>query len=72
MNLYLQAKIQAISSFRSRDKFDLKILKSDWPRAFRSISQEPFFSQTWNLYRNTVNNFHYRPNSEKINDQIFQ
>ena len=28
------AKIQTISSFCSRDIFDLKILKSDWPRPF--------------------------------------
>ena len=60
-------KIQAIASFCSRDKVDWKILKSDWSRAFRSISQEPDFFQAWDLYRNTVNNlnFHYRPNPEK-------
>ena len=37
-------------------------------------SQEQKFSQTWDLCRNRANNinFHYRTNSEKINDKIFQ
>ena len=34
-------KTQAISSVSSGDIPDLKILQSDWLRAFRSISQEP-------------------------------
>ena len=51
---------------------DLKIVQSDWPRAFWTISQEEGFSQ----YRICVGtqqiiNFHYRTNSVKINDQIF-
>ena len=35
---------------------------------------ENFFSQIWDLWRNTINNicFHYRTNPVKINDQIFQ
>ena len=39
-----------------------------------SISQEPEFSQIWNLCRNTANkiNFNYRTNSVKINDKSFQ
>ena len=38
------------------------------------ISQEPEFFPIWNLCRNTANNinFHYRTNSVKINDKIFQ
>ena len=46
----------------------LKILQSDWPRAFSPMSQEPDFSQIWNLSKNIANNinFHYRPNPEKI------
>ena len=38
------------------------------------LSQEQDFSQIWDLCKNTVNsiNFYYRPNREKLNDQIFQ
>ena len=43
MNLYHHAKIQAFSSFSSRDTVDLKILQSDWLKAFWPISQEPDF-----------------------------
>ena len=74
MNLYQNAKNQAISSFYSRDTVDLNILQSDRLRAFWPISQEPDFLQIWDLYRNTANNinFHDRPNQEKIRDQNFQ
>ena len=43
-------------------------------RTFWPIYQEQKFSQTWDLCRNTANNisFHYRTNSVKINNQIFQ
>ena len=53
---------------------DLKILQTDWPRAFWPISQELDFSKVWDLWTNTVNkiDFPYRPNSEKINGKIFQ
>ena len=66
--------IELISSFCSRDMVGLKILQSYWPRAFWPMSHGPDFSQIWNLCKNTANNinFHYRPNPEKINDQIFQ
>ena len=39
---------------------------------FWLISQEPNSSQTQNLCSNIANNrhFHYRPNSEKINEEI--
>ena len=70
MNLYQQAKDQAFPSFCSRDIVDLKILQSDWPIAFWRVSQEPDFSQVWDLCKNGGNNMNvlYRPNSEKIND----
>ena len=53
---------------------DLKILQSHWSRAFWPISQEQDFSQTWDMCKNIADNinFHYKPNSGKINDLIFQ
>ena len=61
-------KNQTFSSICSRDIVDLKILQSDWPRAFWPISQE-IYSQVWDLCNNTINNINFfcRPNSEKIN-----
>ena len=52
----------------------LKIVQSHWLRTFWPISQDLEFSQIWDLCRNTANikNFHYRTNSLKINDTIFQ
>ena len=47
-------KKSGFSSFCSRDIVDLKILLSDWPRAFWFISQELEFSQIWNLCKNTA------------------
>ena len=38
-------KNQNFSSFCYEDIVDFKILQSHWPRALRSISQEPEFSQ---------------------------
>ena len=54
---------QAISSFCSKDIFNLKILWSDWPRALYPISQQTDFSRLWNFRRNMVDNknFHWRP-----------
>ena len=74
INLYQYAKNQAFSSCCFRDMVDLKILQSDWLRTFWPISQEPDFSQVWDLCKHTVNNinFLYRPNSEKTNGKIFQ
>ena len=74
MNLHKYAKNEALLSFCSRDMASLKILQSDWSRAFWPISQEPEFSQVWDLCKNTANiiKFLYRPNSEKINNSIFQ
>ena len=50
MNLYQHAKNQAISSFFSRDTFDLKVLLPNWPKAFWPISQELDFSKKWALF----------------------
>ena len=49
INFNQYAKNQALSSFCSRDLVDLKILQSDWPKAFWSISQQPDFSQIYDL-----------------------
>ena len=69
MNMYQHAKNQTFSSSCSRDIVDLRILQSDWSTAFWPISQEPDFSQVWDLCKNTTKiNFLYRANSEKIND----
>ena len=48
---------------------NLKILQSDWPKAFWPISQEPDFFQVWDQSKNRANNmnFLYKPNSEKNN-----
>ena len=61
INLFQHANNWAILSISSGDAADLKILQSDWLRAFWSISQELDFLHIWNLYRNTGNNinFHY-------------
>ena len=74
VNLYQHAKNQVISLICSGDMADLKILQSDWLRTFWLVSQEPEFSQIWDLCRNTASNinFHYRTNIVKINDNIFQ
>ena len=73
MNLHQRDKNEAVSSICSGEILDLKILQSDWLRAFWPISQEQDFSQIWDLCRNIANNinFHYRTTSVKINDQIF-
>ena len=65
INLHQQGQI--ISSIFSRDKVDLKILLSDWLRAFWTVTQKRDISKIWDLHRNTTSNinFHYRRNSEK-------
>ena len=72
MNLYQHKKNQAISSFCSRYIFDLKILQYYWPRAFWHKSEKPDFTQIWNLCNNIAYsvNFHYRPHSERSNDEM--
>ena len=52
MKLYQDAKKQSILSFSSRDIVNLKILQSDWLRAFWPTSQGPDSFQIWNLSRN--------------------
>ena len=69
MNFYQHAKNEAFSSIFSREILDLKILQSEWLRAFWAISQEQYFSQIEDLRSNI--DFHYRMNSGKINDQIY-
>ena len=44
-NLYQHAKIEPVSSICSGEMLDLKILQSEWLRAFWPISQEKYFSQ---------------------------
>ena len=70
----LPCKNKTISSICSEDMVDQKILEFVCLRVFWAISQEQEFSHVWDLCRNTNNNLnsHYRPNSVKINDQIFQ
>ena len=78
VNFYQHAKNQIcsinISLICSGDMVDYKILQSDWLRTIWPISHEQKFSQTCNLCRNLANNinFHYRPNSVKINAKSFQ
>ena len=73
VNLYQHAKNEAVSLISSGRIIDLKILQSDWLRAFWPISQEKVFQKSRisaETQQNTEN-FHYRTNSVKINDQIF-
>ena len=74
VNLYQIAKNHAISLISSGYRVDLKILQSDWRRVFWPIYQEQDFFHIQDLCMNTASNknFHYRTNSVKINDQIFQ
>ena len=71
MNLYEHAQNEAIPSICPGKIIDLKIPQSEWLRAFWPISQEQYFSQIEDLYKNTANNinFLYKANSGKINDQ---
>ena len=73
MNFYQRAKSQSILSFPSRDIANLKILQSEWLRAFWIIPQEPDSFQICHFYRNIENNinFYYRPNAEKLMNNIF-
>ena len=47
INLYQHANNQAFSSLCSGVIVNLKILQSDWLRAFWPVSQELDFSQVW-------------------------
>ena len=71
MNLYRHAKNQVFSSLCSRDIVDLKTDCNliGWQH-FGPYLWNQIFPKIWDLCQNTANNinFHYRPNSEKIND----
>ena len=56
MNSYQHSKNQDISAICTRDIVDLKILLSDWLKAFWQIYQEPNFSYISDLRKNTANN----------------
>ena len=73
MNLYQNAKNKVALLICYEEMLNLKILQSEWLRAFWPLFQERDFSQIEDFYRNTTNNinFHFRASSEKINDQIF-
>ena len=49
VNLYQHAKNEAVSSICSGEMLDLKILQSEWLRAFWPISQEQHFPQMEDL-----------------------
>ena len=70
---FVLTKSETVSSICSGEMLDLKILQSEWLRAFWPLFQEQNFSQTDNLYWNTGYNinFHYKTNSGKINDKFF-
>ena len=71
MNLYQHANNQVFSLFCSRDIFDLKMLWSDWSRAFWPISQEPEFTK-YGICPSVQQliYFHYRWNEKKIITRI--
>ena len=54
MNLYQQAKNLDISWIRSGDIVDIKMVQSDWLRAFWLISRKLDLSQIWDFQRNTA------------------
>ena len=54
VNLYQHTKNEAISSICSGEIVDLKILQSDWLRAFWPISQEQDFSQNFQNFQNLL------------------
>ena len=54
MNLYQQAKNQDISWIRSGDIVDIKMVQSDWLRAFWLISRKLDLPQIWDFQRNTA------------------
>ena len=68
VDLYQHAKNEAVSLIYSGEMLDLKILQSEWLRAFWPISHGKHFSHIDDLHRNTANNvcFHYRTTSGKI------
>ena len=73
INLYQHAKNLVISSICSRDIADIKMVQSDWLRAFWLLSHKPDFSQIRDLRRNTANgmNFRSRTNSKNLLTKFF-
>ena len=72
VSLYQHAKNKAASSICSGEILDLKILQSDWLRAFWPISQQQDFPK-YRICLGTlqiIKFFYYITNSVKINDQI--
>ena len=67
VNLYQLIKNKVASSISSGEILDLKVLQSEWLRAFWSICLEHFF-QIEDLYRNTVNNINF--NSEQVQGKL--
>ena len=43
----------------SGDKYDLRILQSNWLKAFPAITQDQEFPQIWDLYSKTDNNIKF-------------
>ena len=73
VNLYQYVKKpRNISFFYFEDIVDSKSLQSNWPGAFGPISQEPNFSQIWDIWGVVNNvNVHYRTNSEILAAKFF-
>ena len=57
----------------SRDIADITMVQTDWLRAFWLPSNEPDFSQIWDLRRNTANGINLRSmtNSNKLVTKFF-
>ena len=65
-------KSSRYSLFKIRDIQNERILQSDWPRAFLSISWEPYFSPTWSFRRiSTEIRQHLNPKNTCINGLNF-
>ena len=83
MSVYLHAKNPSQTLIYSRDIESQGILKSDWPRAFLTITSEPEFTwicgfcrtirTTKKNYKKQKNhkNFRFRSFPDKTNDFIF-
>ena len=74
INLSKHTKNEGNFSTRSWDTANLKILQSDWLRAFLPISQELELFQVWNFHREVHNDerFHFRSTPGKTNDKIYK
>ena len=52
-------KNDLVSSICSGEMVHLKLLETDWLRAFWPIAQDKTFSKRWDLHRNRVNNIRF-------------